>query len=102
MLTKGDVLTFLGKASGPLGSYEGKEVKPETKTAKPPSAKTETAKASSLYLDSRLNDITDRFVCTVLGRTCAPQTYSLEFITIFTESAQCLRFLIFSNQTMTC
>jgi len=31
MLTKGDVLAFLGKASGPLGSYEGKEVKSEMK-----------------------------------------------------------------------
>jgi hypothetical protein len=34
MLTKGDVLTFLGKASGPLGSYAGKEPVLETKTAK--------------------------------------------------------------------
>lgn len=32
MLTKGDVLAFLGRASGPLGSYEGKEVKTEMKT----------------------------------------------------------------------
>ena len=29
MLTKGDVLAFLGKASGPLGTY--KEPKPEAK-----------------------------------------------------------------------
>lgn len=34
MLTKGDVLAFLGKASGPLGSYAGKEPVLETKTAK--------------------------------------------------------------------
>jgi len=33
MLTKGDILAFLGKASGPLGSYEGKELKTEMKAA---------------------------------------------------------------------
>jgi hypothetical protein len=34
MLTKGDVLAFLGEASGPLGSYAGKEPVLEMKTAK--------------------------------------------------------------------
>ncbi|KIM87484.1 hypothetical protein PILCRDRAFT_815003 [Piloderma croceum F 1598] len=44
MLTKGDVLAFLGRASGPLGSYEGKGIKGEMNTAKTEGAKTETAK----------------------------------------------------------
>ena len=44
MLTKGDVLAYLGRASGPLGSYEGKEVKCEMKAAKNVSAKAEEMK----------------------------------------------------------
>lgn len=59
MLTKGDVLTFLGKASGPLGSYEGKEVKGEMKIAKTEGAKTETAKVCNYRSILCTDDVTD-------------------------------------------
>jgi hypothetical protein len=48
MLTKGDVLAYLGRASGPLGSYEGKEIKSEMKAAKNTSVKAEGIKVGFL------------------------------------------------------
>lgn len=51
MITKGDVLAYLGKASGPLGSYAGKEPKPEMATASfkgAAAAKPEVAKVRKL------------------------------------------------------
>ena len=46
MITKGDVLAYLGKASGPLGTYAGKEPKPETAMT---SAAAEVVKVSSQF-----------------------------------------------------
>lgn len=53
MLTKGDVLAFLGRASGPLGTYAGKEVVSEMKAlaaagGKPPAK--EAPKVISSFL----------------------------------------------------
>jgi pyruvate/2-oxoglutarate dehydrogenase complex dihydrolipoamide acyltransferase (E2) component len=61
MLTKGDVLAFLGKASGPLGSYEGKEVKGEVKTVKTEGAKIETAKVCIFLSILCVDDTIDVF-----------------------------------------
>lgn len=51
MITKGDVLAYLGKASGPLGTYAGKEPKPETATASKgtSAAKSEVVNVSSQF-----------------------------------------------------
>jgi hypothetical protein len=92
MLTKGDVLAFLGKASGPLGSYEGKEVKVEMKAVKTESVKAEAAKVG---FSSGFCDCSTLMMFGVgtlseaaFGRTCAPQTYSHEPSTVIIKSTQ--------------
>lgn len=48
MLTKGDVLTFLGKASSPTGTFKPAQPNPESGAPKAVDAKVEKARAINL------------------------------------------------------
>jgi hypothetical protein len=49
MLTKGDVLAFLGKASSPTGTFKPVQLKPESGAPKVVEAKVEKARSIDLF-----------------------------------------------------
>jgi hypothetical protein len=102
MLTKGDVLAFLGKASGPLGSYKGKEVKGEMKDHGV-KAKAEEIKVCIFFFPFSFRSLgVVRFIDGIFaasGWTCAAQTHSFEPITIITQGTQSYRYPSFLPST---
>ncbi|KAF7978703.1 hypothetical protein HWV62_44973 [Athelia sp. TMB] len=87
MLTKGDVLAFLGKASGPLGTYKGKELVSEVEAYnKTKGGKSATKDAPAKALDGdalRRLIVSNMLQASVKARTASampPPTATFESI----------------------
>lgn len=76
MLTKGDVLAYLGKASSPTGTFKEAE-----KTAEAPKKVEAEVRAPRLY-----DRIFVQAYCAAFGRWCDPPTYRRQLLPIVSQS----------------